>query len=368
MKKFKYGILMAVVALIGFTSCSNDDEASGVDNSKPKSVYLKISNGPNTYAESPIVNDGDAVTFNDGHLYFVNAAGVILDYYTLTAGVTAGANISIADITTVGSTLQNLDGSITNIFVVGNVPAAVVLPTAGNISAVKAMALNVQTQGTSTNVSLYGTNTLTATGVADQYTSNILVSPIVARIELTDITAGGAIDDFDVEGIFVDYYYPTGRIDGTITSVLVQNGTVVADFADASAKYPVALKPSIYDWFAPLTSAAGVAAPAPGNVWGYNVFATAAGSSVPRIVIRLSNIQTNDGSVYANPQFVTIRGFKNAGAPLATVVGGSVYSIAAGALVIDENVLKPNPNQNEIEIEVGITLNTWTGVAVTPEF
>lgn len=374
MKNFKYAILMAVAIVLGFSSCSSDDEnGGGTDNSQLKSVFLKISNGPVTYSEGGSVVDDSAVTFTDGQLFFVNGSGAILDKYTISSAATAGNNINMADITTgTGVSLSNLNGGILAVHIIGNVPTGVDLTNGGintNIDQVKATALSVTTQGDITDVSLYGTKTLTyVSGV--QYKAEVDLKPIVARIELKGISAGGAIDGFQVDGIFVDNYYPQGRIDGTITSTPVNNGTTPATFIgdNTSSEYPATLNPSIYDWYASgMPTVSKVAAPTGDKVWGYNLFATTAGSAVARIVIRLSNFTTNDGSTIGDPQFVTIKGMKDGVTPLTAIKAGEVYSIAENALVINEKVVTPNPNQSTIDVEVKVTLAKWKVIAITPE-
>ena len=367
MKNFKYVMMMAVATLVGFSSCSSDDEAERADNSAPKSVYLKISNSPSTYSEGAPVADGSTVGFSSGELFFVNGSGAIVGHYTIGAGATSQTNINMGEITGTGANLTNLPGSITAVHIVGNVPAGVTLPTTGNISAVKAQALDVETQGDIAKVNLYGTNTLTlVTGT--NYTATVNLAPTVSRIELTNMKAGGVVTGFQVDGIFIDNYYAQGSVDGSVLATnLTVNSIVATDFTDDSGAYPATLKPFIYDWYTTgLASVSGTAAPATG-VWNYNVFATAEGSAMPRIVIRLSEFTTNDGSTIASPQFVTIRGLKDNGTSLTAIKAGEVYSIATDAFVIDELVVTPSPNQSTIDVEVKVTLASWRVVDVTPE-
>lgn len=386
--KFKYVTLMAAALLVGFTSCSNDEEKGGTDNSAPKNMLLKITqSAPSTYGEGGSQAAGQ-ITFSTGDLYFTDAAGVIKKHYTISSTPTSATNINMTALTgATGETITNLSGDVKSVYVVGNTPSTVTLPTSGNISAVKAVALAVQTQATVSNVSLYGVGTLPATpttpgtpGVSnDLYAVSLTLNPTVARIELTDIKATGtAITGFEVAGIFVDKYYSQADVSGAVVAGNMKDNTgivgataIAAAFKDASPQYPATLKPSIYDWYSPaLASVSNEAKPSTaGNVWGYNVFATTAGSAVPRILIRLTNITTTtaSGITFTDDQFIVIKGFKDAGTPLATIEAGKVYKIAASGLQFDETILTPDPNAAAIDVEVKVSVASWVPVAVTPQ-
>lgn len=376
MKKIKYLTLMAAALLTGFTSCSNDEDNSGkIDSGTPKSVFLKISNNaPATYSEGT-PQDEASVEFQSGDLYFTNTSGMVKKHYTITSGETSDTNISMSALTGSGAAILNLPADVSAVYVVGNTSG---LPTTGKISDIKATALQVKDQVNIASVNLYGeTTTLNSTGV-NTYDCTVNLAPTVARFELTDITAtGNVITGFKVKGIFVDNYYSQAAIGGTVTEAdFVNNGPVPAAFQYGSTQYPASLTPAIYDWYNTTLkiNASGtplVAKPTEeGDVWSYNLFATAGtGSAVPRIVIRLSDIETNpsSGITYTEDQFITIRSLKKGNASLASIEAGKVYNIGAGALSFDETVLTGTPNLGTIDVDVKVTLASWSVVNVTPE-
>lgn len=375
--KFKFLTLAVASLLVGFTSCSNDDEGGKPETNTPKNMLLKIGK-PSTYAEGAAQGAATA-TFTSGDLYFTNTAGVIVAHYTISAAATSATNIDIAALTSAaGETITDLPGSITNVHVVGNTAA---LPTSGTISAVKAQALLVENQANIANVNLFGEGAATlktagTPGVSnDLYEAKVDLAPTVARIELSDITATGtAITGFEVEGIFIDNYYSQAGVDGTVVAAnLVNNSsTPETDWVDNSVLYPNTLTPSIYDWYAPaLPSAANKVAPATaGQVWGYNVFAQAigTGSAVPRIIIRLNNVTTTaaSGITFTGPQFITVKGLLDSGVALTTIEAGKVYNLAAGGLEFDHTNITPQPNVSAIDVEVTVTVADWIPVSVTP--
>lgn len=217
-------------------------------------------------------------------------------------------------------------------------------------------------------VNLYGeTTTLTQVGETNTYNAKVNIAPTVARIELTDIKAAGRVTSFKVAGIFVDNYYATAQVDGTISSTLIDNGTVATDFVGGSGKYPTTLNFSIYDWYTGgLASVENVAKPTK-TVWGYNLFAkTDDSNDFPRIIIRLSDIVTSGGASFADPQFITIKGFNDASAVLTTIKPGNVYTIASAGFKFDETNLTPLPNMETKAVSVDVTVSSWVNIPITP--
>lgn len=369
-KKFSYLALLAIVLLLGFSGCSNSEDTEPVDNANPKSVFLKLGKSTVTpHSVSTPVSNGTDVVLQSGDLYFVNASGAILKHYTLTSSTTSATNINMTEAHN-GASITNLPGNTEMVYVIGNTSG---LPTSGNISTVQEVALQVESQDDIEDVNLYGSGLLVdSVSPATAYTCEVDLKPTVARIELTDITSNGVITDFKVDGIFIDNYFSQALVKGSVTGTdFVENGAVAAAFNDETSEYPAGLKPAIYDFYDPALSASTkVAKPAgTGTVWAYNLFASSTGSAVPRIIIRLSDIVTSDGSIYTAPQFITVKGFKavSGGASLTSIESGKIYKIAAGALTFNDTDLSPIPNLSLIDIEVTVNLVSWTVVGVTPE-
>lgn len=383
--KFKYLALMAsVILLAGFSSCSNDD--GPVPDEKTggtKTVKFKISGGaPATYSESA-VGTATAVTFTDGELFFADNAGNILGHYGITSGQTSGSNINLTQLTGAGVTLTDLSDDITKVYVVGNVPAGVTLGATNLIADVKSEALKVQTQVDFTDVTLYGENDLTNTGTTSAsgnpiFEATVVLNPIVARIELADMTGIGSIISYEVEGIFVDNYYSEAALDGTVDAAkLVNNGAFAAKFnneGETGSAYTAtpSLLESVFDWYDPAKADVSLVAKPATGVWAYNVFAASgAGSAVPRLIIRLKNIAitgVNGDAPVADVKFVTISGFKDAStaAVLTSFEAGKIYKISAAKLEFDENDLSVTPNNALIDVNVDVKLADWTVVDVDP--
>lgn len=131
--KFSYLAISVASLLLGLNSCSNNEDVEE-QNSEPKSIYLKIANeAPLTYSDGTPISNATTVGLTSGSLYFTNASGAILAYYTLSSSNTdigtGGTNIKLSDIQG-GQTISNLPGQVSAVHVVGNSSG---LPTTGNI-------------------------------------------------------------------------------------------------------------------------------------------------------------------------------------------------------------------------------------------
>lgn len=370
MKNFKYAFLMAAAIVLGFSSCSNDEDGGITgDNSNPKSVFLKIGQGPATYSESSAVVNGTAVGFSSGELFFTNGAGEILKHYTISSAATDAGNINMTDVKS-GVSLKNLPGAISNVHVVGNVPSTVTLSKTGNISVVKNTVLAVAGQSDINKVNLYGTSALVDKGTTsseknNEYTATIKLAPTVARIELAEIKGKDDIKSFKVAGVFADNFYKEASMEGKTAAALIDNGADAEIFKIPSTVYDGFANHTIYDWYETPFGDTGLVGKPGSGIWSYNVFAETTGTAVPRIVIRLENVVTTQGD--QGTQFITIKGMKKDGVSLATIEAGKVYSIAAGELSFNEKDISEKPNQNLIDVEVKVTLATWEVVDITPE-
>lgn len=357
--------LMLTVVLVG---CKKEDDA--LLNGPEKTVLIKISapEEPATYKEDAS-QTAAAVGFSSGTIYFTNTNGTILNYKTIGS---SGADATPSDMTT--GKAFNVNPGVTKVVIVGNTSvdnSSNDLPIAGNISAVKEAVLAASSQGDLSTINLYGTAE-SLSPVSEQpnkYTAAVTLNPTVARLELAQLEGSGVITGFKVKGIFLDDFYTQAHVDGGGLTSLKAKTTDPVHYEDNATDYPTASKPAIYDWYGTgMEASTKVAKPADSKVWAYNLFATAAGSLVPRLIIRLEDITTSDSSTYPNPQFITVKGLFESGTStsIASVKSGHVYKIANIKFTPDK--LSPLPNLSEIEVTVTVTLATWVVEDVDADF
>ena len=341
MKKF-FTIPTLILATLALSLSSCLSENIYDDNSRRpveetdgyRTISLRIEDAATAAATRGItrpIPDGEQVRFNDGIIYMVNSAGVIVrhfvvvdddDYSILPAEaiLTDGANIYRGDLTrAAGVNIESVPGSIVEVVMIGNYQGTGVdaLPTSGNANTISNRLLNVTSQHDAWNVNMFGRSGLvrrtdapagypylTGTGLYSGTTDNPLyaalvhLSPTVARIELPSITGAGMISQFTVEGVFIDNYYRYARINDAIPATTlatdVPPSVVNRRFHDGNAaaftlnapntSYTTAAHGALFDWRASVDTpyrnwTAGLAAPH--NEHGLTVFPSGEIDDVP---------------------------------------------------------------------------------------
>lgn len=365
--KAKFFAIAAIAATTLFASCSKDNGSETTNNGTDIKVTMKIG-GMQTRALNAEAIGAKAAILNDGYIVFTTAAGQI------TKVVEFGAAKPITPaMLAAGKQITQVPGVSANVTLFGNIPASLTVPTAGNISAIKALLADVTSQKDATEgvdrVTLYGGDAIG--GTAPNYTSTFDIKPIAARIEIAGIApkAGSVLTSFKVDGIFINNYFLNERLDGAKNTAagngLVNNGAGGNTTYGAVAPYNVAGFPmSDYD----LTS--GLTQPTAPAVWAYNVFAPSNQTAVTdhtHVIIRVSSIVTSDGSTFSDPQYVTIKRFKNTSttALLDYLAAGHVYGL--GTIYIAPENLSPEAEDEYKSVTVEADVVNWIPVAVEPE-
>ena len=355
-KIFKISILLiSAVLLTGFfTGCADKDIGTTPENNDHERIIsLRIveTHGATRTAggERPVC-DGEAVRFNSGNFYLVNADGFIRAHFTIGTGATdlSAGYINVDDLRApLGVHLPAMPRDVRRVVLVGNTPGLPVVPAAigAHISTVEWRAICVLTQhdAFTPGVNMFGAANLTHTAgdvLADGtrvYRGSVQFAPTVARFEVNTITGqSGSIVSFDVAGIFMDNLYREARIDGSILPVATDGnvnfvtlnddeayftenapGTLFTsasnnalfDFATAGTTGEGALHPGTPASWRVIAggttnivcqgnpSTCDINHPNVPNVWAYHLFATphytiATGRNTepPRIIIRLRNV------------------------------------------------------------------------------
>ena len=424
---FKSAILLATVLMLSLSSCLSEDtlrqDVPRIDPDTERTVLLRIVQPAATRGVSRPVQDNEPLALRTGDLYLVHQTGIISHHFQIVetdVGVTSlteanlEARIIHRNLLDAGVSLPGVPGTVTDVVVVGNYQGANALPTEGGAaSAIGARVIDIisqhDAQGNTVGVNLFGEDDLEPLlDGSDQpvlsqdgnpiFIASVLLRPTVARFEIADITAAGNITAFTVDGIFLDGFYRTMTIDGTLATNATQflAGDTPSSFTNLTYNFDTQF--AVHDWRESVggrswTGTAGtsltVQAGGTGswnnavtgshtdvpNVWGYQVFAQshehARKVAPPSIVLRLSGITSACGSTFPDPQFVTVGGLvrtvEGVRVPLTEILASRVYRIPSGGLVFDENDLSPHPNDLEIEAQIEILLDTWNPEEVLPD-
>lgn len=385
-------IALTALAAVTFASCSKDSNG-GDDNgisTATKSVAVKIGGNLDvsslgTRAESLPVTASTTVTFGSGHLLFVSGGKTITQYYTVTNAPTAGTNLDIADLIA-GYTIQNVPDNSREVYILSNLPASITFfgtsPVGKPISTVKALPVNVREIGNAagdvTQVPLYGFGAITeSTPGADDWSATFNVAAIGSRVEIAKLTAASDLSNYQVDGIFVNNYYDEMTVDLTVklgnppTGDLINNGTEDAGntkYVGGSTYYPSGLPLWDYNTSGLAPVVANVCEPTTaGNVWGYNVFpgkgTSVATRDTPRIIVRITGATATDGTVLANPSFLTVKSFN--GGALNAFAAGNVYTVQNLAFSKDD--LTDKPEIGVFDVDVDVTVLNWVPNNVTAD-
>ncbi len=407
---FRMMAAAAMTAMLALGACSKEDVGS-TDNGETAVFSLKLSQASESTRAVADAATENVVSFNTGYVIFSNNAGGIVKVTEIIAGtptadqITAGSHVSITALktATTGAKIENVPSSSKNVHIIGNLPSGVPVPAIGNnINTYKATALTIQSQsnaaGSTADVMLFGESDIkTAASHAtltdgDLY-ATVSVDAIAARIEIGSIAYDNGADPdfitaFNIDGIFVNYYYPSMSLDSKVTTALVNNApadNATADKwynpADAASKYPTATPAALYDYKTAASLGVALTSPETGwkadattKVWAYNVLApTSFGSPVtalaaPHIVIRLSSIVATTPSVYTTTQYLTVKEFKNTetGTVIDKFEPGMIYYITK--LTFNESNLTDVPEQGTVSVFVEAKLMEWERVAVEGGF
>ena len=358
MKKFKSFMLIAAAALIGFSSCNND----------PIDPYVPVTGAPDgaeiavSFAFLRAVGDSQSestVRVQDG-VVILTQGNVITASQTVAAVTNASPDVIFTQVPAsnqawfVGNTNipvgllengQQITGVLNHmLYLELQAGTGVGAPDSGGPGGPgtgPAVGTNQQV------VNVVGSGAITPTANTNPntgaviHTAQVIVEPTLARVEIFNITGNQFVDEFTVEGIFLDTYFEEARVGGLprIETLRVrgtgepgsqnyfQAGAAGA-FTTNWANVPTVWTGIVYDevnltseavnaWtgeFHPALLPNGDPNPLanqpvmanlhrvvptdnnPLHVWGYNLFAN--NSQTPRIAIRLSEIYINEEVVF----------------------------------------------------------------------
>ena len=419
-------LLLATAFLFSLASCVSESifETPGTGYyDGERTVSLRLAPTATTRGESRPIGDNEPVFFRTGDLYLVTSAGIISRHFSIVAcdGTPAtetdiAANrINLSDLYPTGVTLPSMPGNVRYVVMVGNHSQSA-LPTSGMVgTAIENRFIHnhiLSQYGAlypDPGVNLFGRTeivrrthdgTLTGTPLYSTaypynalFDANVLLEPTVARFEIHQMTAGGAIVDFTVAGIFIDRHYRRAHINGFIPETiggqpnLMERGTTSAAFQEnAACGYYPAGNNALFDepgvrgmcpvnapnfisgktlTVRPNSTTLGVP-----NVWSYQVFARShdhtRNITPPRIVVRLTGVKMYyDGelTVVDEDQYITVHGFTHSGTRLNNISAGNVYRILN--LPFDETNLHYRPSR-PINVEVRVQLAEWNSRPINP--
>ena len=366
---FKYVMMMAAALVLGFSSCSNDNETSEPTDSAPKSVTIYVSN-PSTYAEEEsAVNKRP--TIHDLNVYFIGA-GVIKKTGTMASSDMAA-----------GKTFDNVPGSATDVVIIGNAerlssPAVSTIAANNPVSKLDALMFKQDKQtDPTTDVNVHGRAVITE--VAGVETADITLAPAISRLEIAKVEAKAGADielsSFKLAGIYINNTYTECGTDYTTlptapTSILNYDKDALVWTTDA-ASYPARFKD---EWANPTASTSFTPTAAGATAWSYYIMPVVANkgttiggvvqTSVPHITLKITDAKAT-GYILPNPAYVTVKELQVESTSLTALEKGKVYSIATLAIGGENLAARPEVSATQ-DVIVKATVTAWSGEAVDP--
>ncbi len=426
MKLNKY-FMLGLVGL-AFTACSNDEDVSGGNEREEGNVRITLSLGK---ASTKSMSASAANLYNhidptNVEVAFYNAQGTYVAMPEKVPGAgAAGADYdNKAAITEAFTTLANGNGtthsqslllkgipaSASQIYIVTNNPGAI---ATSSLKAAKESVVTLRSQSNATvdgssvmfsgqNATMTGLGTLpqspntAATDTEDAvYNVTVQLIPVPSRVEIQNVRAlegtstgdewlGKAIDEFTVEGFYINRFYPQGQLDGTQGDEedRIDNGSDVTKYTStAYGSITYDGQPRNYEFMCDepatgqMTYNAGTdtdniiwqALTDNSNWWGYQVMA----GVPPHIVVKLSvkyEGESYDEGDNGDTKFLTIIGYTDTekDEELTAVKRGTVYRIANLDFHVDD--LTDLPYEGTKTISATVNVLAWDPVPVAPEF
>lgn len=356
-KSFKYAMLMATALVMGLSSCSNEENVDGVDNS-PKSVKVMVST-PSTYADETTAV-GVTPVATDLQVYFTDGISIKAEGTMTPAEMTAG------------KLFTDVPGTANNVVIIANptlVGSPATLAVGASVADLNKLMFEQSKQlDPKDKLNLLGSATVTGNS------AHVILAPAISRYEISKVEANpGAViklTSFELAGIYINNTYTKCGTDYTTlpsaAADILQFGPDDTEWADGS--FPARYK----DEFAAPTAGTSFT---PTNRWAYfvmpvkkNLGTTINGelqTSIPHIILKIKNAKA-DGYTFAETMYVTVRDIKLPGAvtTLEELTRGKVYTMAFS--IGGEN-LAPKPELPALkDITVTAEVTPWIEEPVTP--
>ncbi len=406
MKMNKILVIAMAAIVAGFASCAKDNDP-GANGKGGQTLSIQLSGNETRSIDSPLAGTTAPVTFSGGELFLVDGSGKIEYIYKFTTATNlTNKELGITDATSAdGVTITGIKASVKKAYIVGNSSAitgtayAIAAVEGNNISGVKAVVLTQAMEYSALNknlagVTLYGegeieNDTVKFPGDDTKKFVQIDLRPHVARLEVggvkavpTSDTPAVAITEFNVDGIFVNNFYPTISIDWITRGTIVNPGQGDGDtYGDNKTVYTT---PGVlHDYSAThFGNTATVLTKYPNGtdatkVWAYNLLATPvfgtgtfqnAITYAPHIIVAINGVVADNGQDYSGDKFLTVNKLmKSDGITEIThFEAGKIYTIDAADFTFTVKNIHDDAEIEPIDLRVKVTQIGWTTEPMKP--
>lgn len=410
-------LFMALIAS-SLIACNEREIADSEELTGQNTVTLSLKQDALSRGVSDQKGDPEYAVIGSGKIFFINSSGSSIYQRDLTATeITALANTS----TTPGNktvTITGVPNTAVSLFFMANVKtsAGVNFPMIDGTTAADARLRIDKLQANATNVPMSGQSVPFTLVSGNNYTASVTLTPIVARVELGQITCqnqNGAgqpemnsdITGYKLSGVFVNSTRQDVLLSGTPYLVNapmdIRNQAGWATFwasyfNPANTNFPYYLGGSPAgpaDWVANALSTyctpTGAAAlsfyPDPTNgststdpgvtpkrAWAYQVcpsttVAVGSPADVPHLILKLTEVTYVSNDLGLPTQYLTVTKYKDtSNNPITEFKRGNVYRIQN--LVFSANESTNQPYEKNINVTATVTVAPWIINDVNPDW
>ncbi|MEG1511020.1 MAG: hypothetical protein RR407_03835 [Bacteroidales bacterium] len=409
-------ILFMAIAAYSMLACNKQEivDSSNMENGNTLTLTLQQSTA--TKGVSDQKGDLEFSVIGSGKLYFIDAQGTSISQRELTdVEILALANTP----TTAGGktvTIIGIPNTATTLYFMSNIRtvAAPSYPAVDGINSADARLRIDKLQANATNVPMSGQST-TFIKVGNQYTASVELTPIVARLEIGQITCenqnGSAataisadIVNYRLAGVFINNIRQSVLLSGTpylIGSTLdikaqlgwssgwtnyFSSNTVFPYFAGGNPQAPsdwVANSMVTYcqsnipvskSFYPDSNNGATNITPTitPKQVWGYQICPSTTASvgsapDLPHIILKLIDVSYVDNTLIGSVKYVTVTKYKDiSNNSISEFKRGNVYRIQN--LTFTHNEATNQPYEQNITVTATVTVKKWDINNITPDW
>ena len=412
----KKAALLVVVASALF-ACENKETTEEIPVSGINNVTLNVEQTAFTRAVNNQKGATEYAILGSGKLYFLNSAFTSIFQRQLTpAEVATLANSTSAASSGNTVTISGVPSSAQYLYFMANIKTDVgqVFPAVEGSTSADARLRVDRLQGNAQNVPMSGLSPAFTPTIGNNYTASVEISPIVARIELAQVTCQNVtvgspistdITAFKLAGVFINNVNQYVRLDATPylnapVNIVNQAGwaTDYASYFTNNVNFPYYAggSPSAPgDWTAnafvdycsptivsglsfypDATNGATIVPPlsTPKPAWAYQVCPSAAlisgqttpAADIPHIILKLTDVEYVSNPLGATTLYVVVSKYKDSSTNdnILEFKRGNVYRI--NNLTFNQTQATGKPYDSNISVTCSVTVKPWVINSVNP--
>lgn len=410
----KTALLVTLASLL--LACNDKETMEEIPVSGIKNVTLNLEQTAFTKSVNNEKGAAEYAVLGSGKLYFLNSAYTSIFQRQLTsAEIAALANTSFTASSGNTVTISGVPSSAEYLYFMANIKTDVgqTFPTAEGTTSVDARLRMDYLQGNALNVPMSGLSPAFTASSANNYTASVEISPIVARVELAQVTCRNAtvgspistdITAYKLAGVFINNVNQYVRLDGTPylnapVNIVNQAGWSInyAAYFTNNPNFPFfagGSPSSPGDWtanafadyctpaasglsFYPDVANGATVTPSsstPKPVWAYQVCPstepvagqTTPVADIPHIILKLTDVEYVNNPLGATTLYVVVSKYKDSGTNnnILEFKRGNVYRIEN--LVFNQTQATNKPYDSNISVTCSVTVKPWVINTINP--